>query len=144
MKIVIRVILLAAFAAFFSSPSWSGYSGPYALIAPIAVDGDTIRADVPVWPGVSIDASIRVTGVDTPEMNVACEKERAVAAKAFTDSWINRNSPVVISGVKPDKYSGRYDAVVIGAGGERLAAALIQAGLGRVYNGGARQPWCTP
>ena len=70
------------------------------------------------------------------------EKERAIAAKAFTESWINRNSPIVIGSVKPDKYSGRYDAIVTGAGGERLSDALIKSGHGRVYNGGARQPWC--
>ena len=142
MKIIARIILLAAFAAFFSSSVFAAYFGPYSLIAPTAIDGDTLRAEVPVWPFVNIDASIRVIGVDTPELNVACEKERALAAKAFTKAWINRNSPIVIGSVKPDKFSGRYDAIVTGAGGERLSAALIQAGHGRVYNGGARQSWC--
>ena len=139
-----KKLLVILLFCFLSSPSFAAYFGPYSLIAPVAIDGDTLRADVPVWPGVNIDASIRVIGVDTPETNIACEKERAIAAKAFTESWINRNSPIVIGSVKPDKYSGRYDAIVTGAGGERLSAALIQAGHGRVYNGGVRQSWCKP
>lgn len=136
---------------FLSLPSWSAFYGPYTLIAPIAIDGDTIKASVPVWPGMNIDASIRVIGVDTPELTPAgCAtkaendaiRAAAVRAKEFVDAWISRNSPVVIGGVKQDTYSGRYDAVVTGSGGERLSAALIQAGLGRVYNGGKRQTWC--
>src|SRR4030066_360687 len=119
---------LFAVLFFVCTPVLAAQFGPYMLIAPIAIDGDTIRADVPIWPGVSIDASIRVIGVDTPETNIACEKARALAAKAFTEAWINRNSPVVISSVKPDKFGGRYVAVVTGAGGERLSAALIQSG----------------
>lgn len=125
--------------------------GPFNLIAPTAIDGDTIRGDVPVWPGINADASIRVIGVDTPELTSAgcvtkdendAIKAAAVAARAFTEAWINRNSPIVIGNVNPDAYSGRYDAVVTGSGGERLSAALIQAGHGRLYNGGKRQSWC--
>lgn len=150
MKKLLFVILFC----FLSAPSYAAYYGPFGLIAPIAIDGDTIRADVPVWPHVSIDASIRVIGVDTPELtsSAGCAtkeendaiKAAALAAKAFTESWINRNSPIVIGNVRPDSYSGRYDAVVTGANGERLSDALIQSGHGRKYNGGKRQTWCKP
>lgn len=148
---MIKRILFVVLACFLSSPSFAAFSGPYSLIAPSAIDGDTIKADVPVWPGVNIDASIRVIGVDTPELapagcatpaENAAIRAAAVRAKEFTEAWINRNSPVVIGSVKPDAYSGRYDAVVTGSGGERLSAALIQAGMGRVYNGGKRKTWC--
>lgn len=143
MRVIMNCIVIAAMAAFFSLSASAAYSGPYVLLAPVAVDGDTLRADVPIWPGVMADdVSIRVIGVDTPEINIACERDRALAAKAFTDAWLVRNRPVVIGSVKPDKFGGRFDAIVTGAGGERLSAALIKAGHGRVYNGGARQPWC--
>ena len=147
---IFRVLLIFS-VCFLSSPAFASYSGPYSLIAPVAIDGDTIKADVPVWPGVNIDASIRVIGVDAPELTTAgCAtkaendaiRAAAIRAREFVDAWLNRNSPVVIGGVKQDTYSGRYDAVVTGAGGERLSAALIQAGHGRLYNGGKRQTWC--
>lgn len=147
---IFRVILVVAFC-FLSFPLQAGYSGPYSLIAPMAVDGDTIKADVPVWPGVNIDARIRVIGVDTPELAPAgCATPaenaaiRAAAAREFVNAWLNRNSPAVIGSVKQDTYSGRYDAVVTGSGGERLSTALIQSGHGRKYNGGKRQTWCAP
>ena len=146
-----KKLLFVILCCFLSPSSYAVSYGPYSLIAPTAIDGDTLRADVPVWPMVSVDASIRVIGVDTPELTSAgCAtkeendaiKAAALAAKAFTESWINRNSPIVIGNVKPDAYSGRYDAVVTGAGGERLSDALIQSGHGRKYNGGKRQTWC--
>ena len=148
---ILRAVFVSLVACFLSSASFAGYSGPYSLIVPIAIDGDTIKADVPVWPGVYIDASIRVIGVDTPELTTAgCAtkaendaiRAAAVRAKEFVDDWLTRNSPVVIGSVKQDTYSGRYDAVVTGSGGERLSAALIQTGHGRLYNGGKRQTWC--
>lgn len=141
-----RVIFAVVIACFLSSPSWSAFYGPYVLVAPIATDGDTIKSDVPIWPGIIVDASIRVRGVDTPEINGAgaCEREIAHKAKAFTELWLLTNQPVIIGSVAPDKYSGRYDAVVTGRGGSVLATELINAGHGRPYSGGARKPWCQP
>ena len=34
--------------------------GPCVLSAPVAIDGDTLRADVNIWPGITMDAAIRV------------------------------------------------------------------------------------
>lgn len=141
-----RIIFAVAIFCFLSSPSWSAFYGPYALLAPMATDGDTINADVPIWPGVTVDAGIRVRGVDTPELRgaTACERDLAVKAKAFTDMWLLTHQPISISSVAPDKYSGRYDAVVTGLGGAVLATDLINAGHGVPYSGGARKPWCLP
>lgn len=144
---MIRYLFVFLALSFFSSVASAAYYGPYVLVAPIAIDGDTIRAEVPVWPGIDADASIRVIGVDTPELTGAkCpeEKSAALKAKAFTDSWLLAHAPIVIGNVIQDKYSGRYDAVVTGRDGERLSDALIQSGNGRKYNGGARGAWCTP
>jgi len=125
-------------------PVYAASYGPYMLSAPIAIDGDTLRADVQIWPNTTVDVSIRVIGVDTPELHAlnACERDLAQKAKIFTDAWIQANAPLTIGAVKPDKYSGRFDAVVTSRGGASLATTLIQSGHGRPYNGGARQAWC--
>jgi len=139
------VFLVVLGITLLCRPAEAVFFGPYQLTAPIAVDGDTIRADVTIWPAIIVDASIRVVGVDTPELraSTACERDLAVKAKAFTDTWIQTNQPLMIGAVKPDKYSGRYDdAVVTGKDGTSLTTALIQAGIGRPYSGGARQGWC--
>ena len=126
------------------SPVEAAFYGPYTLIAPVAVDGDTIRADVAIWPELTVDAAIRVAGVDTPELraSIPCEYQLAIKAKEFTDAWIQAQAPLMIGAVKPDKYAGRYDAVVTGKNGTSLAKALIDAGHGRSYSGGARLGWC--
>lgn len=137
--------LLLILLLIFPGVSPAAFYGPYTLVAPIAIDGDTLRADVQIWPDLIVDISIRVIGVDTPELRAtsACEKELAQKAKAFTDAWIQANAPLMIGAVKPDKYAGRYDAVVTGRDGASLATALIVAGHGRAYSGGARLPgWC--
>lgn len=137
--------LLLILLAVLPGPVLAAFYGPYTLTAPIAIDGDTIRADVAIWPDTVVDAAIRVLGVDTPEMKAsnACERDLAQKAKAFTDAWIQANAPLLIGAVKPDKYAGRFDAVVTGKDGTSLSVALIQSGHGRRYTGGARLPgWC--
>lgn len=139
-----RILFLLSFF-FFSFPAYSSSYGPFYLIAPTATDGDTIKADVQVWPSLTVDAAIRVIGVDTPEISQAkCPEEKAagIAARDFTNVWISAHVPLVINTVRPDKYSGRYDAVVVGNNGDNLAADLIKSGHGRSYRGGARQSWC--
>jgi len=141
MKRTVHLLLILLGLVF---PAQAAFYGPYTLTAPVAIDGDTLRADVEIWPGTVVDASIRVIGVDTPELRTACAGERALAqkAKAFTDAWIQANAPITISSVKPDKYAGRFDAIVTGRTGGSLAGDLIAQGHGRPYGGGARQPWC--
>ena len=130
--------------AFLALPVQAAFYGPYALTAPIAIDGDSIRADVAIWPDMVADVISRVAGGDTPEKNStsACERDLARKAREFTDAWVQANAPLLIGAVKPDKYSGRVDAVVTGKNGTSLSQALISAGHGRAYTGGARQAWC--
>ena len=141
---MIRILLSIVVVCFLPSASWGASYGPYSLIAPIAVDGDTIRADVMIWPGLVADVAIRVIGVDTPEIEqskCATEKERGIAARNFVNTWLATRIPITINTVRLDKYAGRVDAVVLG-NGELLSAAILQSGHGRPYNGGTRQSWC--
>lgn len=142
MKAIINsLLMLIALAA----PAQAALYGPYILTAPVAIDGDTLRADVEIWPDQIASVAIRVRDVDTPELRAtsACERALAVKARDFTDAWLQANAPVTIARVGPDKYAGRFDAVVTGRDGSTLAAALIAAGHGRPYHGGARQSWCS-
>ena len=49
---------------------------------------------------------------------------------------------VTLRNVKLGKYAGRVVADVIIGDGRRLADVLIEAGLRRPYDVGARQGWC--
>lgn len=113
------------------------------------IDGDTLEIDGGMWVIVGAEArqmrapvSVRVVGVDTPELRASQECERIMAQKAkeFVVSWIaDGKVELVIFGL--DKYAGRIDARVM-RGDVSLADALIAAGLGRAYSAGARGAWC--
>lgn len=141
---MMRALLVGLLIGFLPAQSFAVSYGPYSLIAPIAIDGDSVKASVAIFPGLYYEASIRAIGVDTPEINGKCviEKEMAKTAKTFTDAWLKANAPIYINSVREDAYPGRFDAIILGSDGGRLSDALIKAGLGRIYNGGKRQPWC--
>ena len=114
-------------------------------------DGDTIKVNANVWPGLTWRGSIRVRGVDTPEIRGKCEDEkaRARAAKEFVQSTIAQFPlsdkaywVVTLHNVKLGKFAGRVVADVELPDGTDLAALLIETGHARTYDGGARSGWC--
>ena len=107
-------------------------------------DGDTFRAVALVWPSVNVAVSVRIKGVDTPELRGRCkaEKVRAVRARDYVAKLLPPGALVRLSEVRPDKYAGRVDARVTLADGRDLARLLIGTGLGRPYDGGRRGSWC--
>ncbi len=107
-------------------------------------DGDTFKVEAMVWPGFIWKGNIRVEGVDTPEIKGKCNQERklAIMARDFVREKIGKT--VMLENVKSGKYAGRVVATVLLEDGSNLANTLIDAGLGRPYNGGKRRSWCNP
>lgn len=127
-------IMLLAAAFIFSF-------GPYHAEAIRVVDGDTIVGDVALWPGLTQQTSIRVFGINTPELHkTECEKADALKAKEFTAEFV-LNKDMVLTEVKNDKFGGRVNAHVFVAG-KSLATALLEAHLAVPYQGGFVPPWC--
>lgn len=97
------------------------------------LDGDTFVATVPIWlNGLQATETIRVLGVDAPEMTGAT-KPAGEAAKAFAVEWLGAGQ-VELMACKRDSF-GRALAEVRrpaqgGVPGERLADALIRSGHG--------------
>ena len=104
-------------------------------------DGDTFRASFEVWPDHYAVSSVRVMGIDAPEMRGKCKKEKAQAIKAKVFAKELLEQVVTVKVIKSDKYGGRVDAVVY-INGKDMAAIMVEAGLGRVYAGGKRKGWC--
>lgn len=107
------------------------------------VDGDTIAVRARIWIGQDVETRVRLAGVDAPEINGRCGRERALAAhaRAFVVEAIGGDA-VKLSDVHYGKYAGRVVANVETAAGDDLGVLLIAAGLGRPYHGGARESWC--
>ncbi len=110
------------------------------------IDGDTVVVDAQVWPQVVIaGASIRVLGIDTPELRGKCETEKAMAqkAKAMMAEAFPPGTLVQLLGVKPDKYGGRFNARVLASDGQGWAALLFETDLAAPYTGqGPKRDWC--
>ena len=111
-------------------------------------DGDTIKVQAEIWPGFIWSGSVRVLGIDTPEIRGKCpeEKAAAVAAREFVKRIVGDR--VTLHNIKLGKFAGRVLAnVELQLRDSRrttddLAEILIDHGHARRYDGGARSGWC--
>jgi endonuclease YncB( thermonuclease family) len=107
-------------------------------------DGDTLTVDIPDIPPLFGDnISVRVLGIDTPEIRGKCEKERTLAkeAKEVVADIIKDTPYVALLNTDRDKYF-RILADVKTARGD-LATILLDKGLAVQYNGGTKEKdWC--
>ena len=93
------------------------------------IDGDTLTTRLRIWLGTDQEETIRLLGVDTPELR-GLDRERAVAATAFTKAWVESAVQIIVSVCSRDSF-GRLLAVVERDGDSvNLADALIRAGHG--------------
>lgn len=116
-------------------------AGPVAANVERVIDGDTIRALAKIWVDQHVSVSVRLRGVDAPELfRPQCEAERALAhrAKSFVEEAIGAG--VTLREVDNDKYGGRVVARLETASGLDIGAALLARGL--AVELGAKDPWC--
>ena len=143
----LRLINLVICIFFFAHPvqSASIISGPITAKIIRVIDGDTIDVEALIWPDIGVKTQIRLSGVDTPEIDGKCKAEKGLAykAKKFLIKHIGRS--VVLYNIRHGKYAGRMVAKVTLNRIPRteLAEMLIDAGLGRPYSGGKRKGWCS-
>ena len=109
-----------------------------------AYDGDTIYSRLEAAPGKLSKVSIRIIGIDTPEIRGKCqlEKDRALEAKQVLLNIISTNEAVIVKDAKWDKYGGRVLGRVFLEDGTDVRLAMINSGLARPYSGGFRKDWC--
>ena len=109
-----------------------------------AYDGDTIYSRLDGVPSPLNKVSIRIVGIDTPEIRGKCqlEKDLAQASRAILLKVISTNKVVIVKDVKWDKYGGRVLGRVFLEDGTDVRLAMINSGLARPYSGGFRKDWC--
>lgn len=132
----------AASSAIRTADARDEISGPVTATVVRVIDGDTFIADAHVWPGETVRVSIRIRGIDAPELHSRCSRERhaAAAARDALSALLDRQK-VKITNIGGGKYYGRILADVQTGDGE-IAPALLSRALVRRYSGGRRQPYC--
>lgn len=107
-----------------------------------AIDGDTFLARVRQRDGRDLVVSVRLRGIDAPELKASCAQELD-KAEAAADALRNllAQGGVTISNLGLDKY-GRVLADVATRRTANVSAALLAGGFARSYNGGHRDGWC--
>jgi len=108
-------------------------------------DGDTITFQIPnVHPLIGKNISVRVFGIDTPEMKGKgpCEKERAKEARDLVGSLLKSAKRVDLANLQRDKYFRILAEVMVD--GSALSQKLIAAKLAYPYEGGTKEKinWC--
>jgi endonuclease YncB( thermonuclease family) len=118
-------------------------SGPVAADVIRVIDGDTLAVRARIWIGLDLVVSARIRGIDTPELNGKCDREKAMADAARTHlAGMVSTGKVRLRRIENDKYAGRILADVVTDDGIDLREAMLASGLARPYDGGGRDPWC--
>ena len=127
----------------------------YALSAPailelreymdiVCYDGYTCYVTMSVLPKPLQKMSVRILGIDTPEIRGAeCEKEKELGLKArtFANKVFREARNIKFSDLKWDKYGGRILSNVY-LDGYLYADMIINEQLARPYDGGKKEGWC--
>ncbi len=118
-------------------------TGPIRADVIRVIDGDTLAVRADIWIGQTVEVSVRIRGIDTPELRGLCPEEKALAASA-RDLLAELAGPAVaIVNIENDKYGGRVVADVRSSSGVDLALAMTDRGYARAYDGrGPRADWC--
>jgi len=107
-------------------------------------DGDTATFNLPdLHPLIANKISIRINGIDTPEIRGKCqqEKELAKTAQGFVEGLLSVSDNIDLINMQRGKYFRIVADVVVD--GEMVKDALIENGLAVAYNGGTKvKNWC--
>jgi len=120
-------------------------AGPVLARVVKVLDGDSFLVDALVWPGTSVSVSIRVRGVDAPELRSKCPHERWLARQSREGLAAQvAMQHVKLHNINGDKYYGRVLADVTLEDGSDLAQVLLANRMVRPYGGQRRKGWCSP
>lgn len=118
-------------------------AGPVSARLVRVIDGDTVEADVHVWPGHTVRVSVRLRGIDAPELRARCEAEKMAALDARDKlAGLLASGAFHVRNIDGDKFFGRVVADIETPEGEAVVDRLIATGLARPYDGKARASWC--
>jgi micrococcal nuclease len=138
--LIITILLLVSLHA---SAKDKNFGNATILEVTSIYDGDTFRANIEDFPAVIGESmSIRINGVNTPELRGKCDKEKQLArlAKQFTVERLRAAKSIVLKNIKRGKYFRLIADVYVD--GVNLGEQLINQGHAVRYVGKTKQTWC--
>lgn len=105
-------------------------------------DGDTFRCDIAGYPPVvGHDISIRVYGIDTPEIKDKRPEMKALAIRArdYVRERLKGANTIELRNIRRGKYFRLVADVYVD--GVSVAHELLKAGLAKPYDGGTKEAW---
>ena len=106
-------------------------------------DGDTFRVNIKGYPKIiGHRMSVRILGIDTPEIRTNCKKEKDLArsAKKLTISLLRGAKLIELRNIKRGKYFRILADVYVD--NISIADELIKNNLAVSYDGGTKIDWC--
>jgi endonuclease YncB( thermonuclease family) len=138
-RFLVLIFLLLVSPAY--AKSFGDYSGAVYLRN---YDGDTITFNLPgLHSIIGEKISIRVNGIDTPEIKGKCEKEKydAQQVRDMVADILKDAEQITLKNMERGKYF-RIAADVF-VDGENLSEVLVGAGMAIRYSGGKKTfDWC--
>jgi endonuclease YncB( thermonuclease family) len=142
--VAIPILLPGPLRADSRETSVRNIPGPVPAHVVRVVDGDTVVVEAHPWPDQSVRVSVRLRGIDTPELRSKCPPVRAAAlrAKATLAERLSPGDIVELRNISGGKYYGRVVAEM-SRDDQDMADLLIDDGLAVRYDGGRRtKPAC--
>lgn len=143
-KYVILILVSVSLIIMYSHSEGAGKIYGSVIVTEITdvYDGDTFKVNIDSWPDiVGKNVSIRIYGIDTPEMRGTKGEVRKLAlrAKSFLVDVLLSGKTVELCNIRRGKYFRIVAEVYID--GKNLADLLIKKGLAKEYYGGKRPIW---
>ena len=135
------ILFFLLLPSYSTAKSFGDYQNP---IYVRNYDGDTITFNLPnLHPIIGEKISVRVNGIDTPEIKGSCEKENydAQQAQEMVAEILKDAEQITLKNMERGKYF-RIAADVL-VDGEDLGDMLVEAGVAVRYDGGKKShKWC--
>lgn len=117
MRISLRRTALVSVFLFAAAQAYSAeqFAGPYDGSVTRIIDGDTFEAMIKIWPDIEANVSVRIEGIDAPELRGSqCVGENLGAREAKDDlaELLVLGTKVGLRDVRADAFAGRIVATV--------------------------------
>jgi endonuclease YncB( thermonuclease family) len=121
-------------------PGWT-----YRVLSCEVLDGDTVRCVVDLGFSVTMTASMRLCGIDTPEKRPLVSRAAALRSEEFLRALITAalNKNALVARTEKNDAQEKYGRYLVWLWEEGASSSmnlqLIQAGLAKSYYGGKKE-----